>query len=283
MKTISWEFIWHWTAHLEIGWSDDSGTVQIRISVIYLINLRIENGVYEFELWWFVSWNWFVIMVSEQEIPDERVPCQFCNRKFSPSSLLKHAVVCEKTSHKKRKTFDSAKQRIQGTELAEFLPAAVPKKNETSSNQQPKEKPIPVTRRVVDTTHNVPSRKHSSKVASPFTKSSNYERCPYCDRSFGPKAFDRHIEWCKEQSIRINSKSTATQEAKERLEARIKVCSSDIETCQNFWFMKFRWWPTVWCENRFSNALFLPQTMGLVRKFSDVWSRFLDTWIHCLV
>lgn len=122
--------------------------------------------------------------------------------------------------HKKRRTFDSAKQRIQGTELAEFLPV-VTKKNDIMTSSQCKEKPsVPV--KIIDSVLHVPTRK-INKVTSPMSKSSNYEKCPYCDRSFGPKAFDRHIEWCKEQSIRINLKCSATQEAKERLEARIKV------------------------------------------------------------
>lgn len=39
-----------------------------------------------------------------------------------PQSLEKHTRICEQSTSKKRKPFDSAKQRIQGTELAEFRP-----------------------------------------------------------------------------------------------------------------------------------------------------------------
>jgi len=49
------------------------------------------------------------------------------------------------------------------------------------------------------------------------------DRCPHCERTFNPKAFDRHVEWCKEKAILNNIKSTNSQEtskAKERLEAR---------------------------------------------------------------
>lgn len=53
------------------------------------------------------------------------------------------------------------------------------------------------------------------------TLTQNYERCPSCDRHFGPKAFDRHVEWCKERKARIQH-SPANVLAKERLEARIK-------------------------------------------------------------
>lgn len=161
-------------------------------------------------------------MISEPDVSVERVSCQFCSRKFVPKSLAKHAIVCERTLYKKRKTFDSAKQRIRGTELAEFLPTVMTaKKSEAFTLPVPvKEKPA-IVQKFTNTAPHVPARK-SNKLTSP-NKSSNYERCPYCDRTFGPKAFDRHIEWCKEQSVRIESKSSATQEAKERLEARIKV------------------------------------------------------------
>lgn len=51
---------------------------------------------------------------------------------------------------------------------------------------------------------------------------SSNERCPSCDRQFGPKAFDRHVEWCKERKARIQKSPANLLIAKERLEARTK-------------------------------------------------------------
>lgn len=49
------------------------------------------------------------------------------------------------------------------------------------------------------------------------------EPCPYCERCFGVKAYDRHVEWCKEKSrLLCNQKNQTKNVAKERLEARIK-------------------------------------------------------------
>lgn len=53
------------------------------------------------------------------------------------------------------------------------------------------------------------------------------EQCPHCDRCFGLKAYDRHVEWCKEKALQAAIKqqaSTRTEEniAKARLEARTK-------------------------------------------------------------
>ena len=49
-------------------------------------------------------------------------PCQICNRSFIPSTLQKHKIICEKMATKKRKPFDSSRQRREGTDLADFLP-----------------------------------------------------------------------------------------------------------------------------------------------------------------
>lgn len=64
------------------------------------------------------------------------------------------------------------------------------------------------------------SAKRSS--ATTLNISSANERCPSCDRHFGPKAFDRHVEWCKERRTRIQKSPASVLIAKERLEARIK-------------------------------------------------------------
>lgn len=58
----------------------------------------------------------------EGDTSEVLLPCAICTRTFMPRSLEKHAKICERAAAKKRKPFDSAKQRIQGTDLAEFLP-----------------------------------------------------------------------------------------------------------------------------------------------------------------
>ncbi|KQS62381.1 uncharacterized protein Dere_GG22220, isoform D [Drosophila erecta] len=59
------------------------------------------------------------------------------------------------------------------------------------------------------------------------------DRCPHCERTFNPKAFDRHVEWCKEKAIQATMKSTNSQEtskAKERLEARKQYRPPNLKT-----------------------------------------------------
>lgn len=57
------------------------------------------------------------------------------------------------------------------------------------------------------------------------------ERCPYCERNFGLKAYDRHVEWCREKSKIAQIPQTTTPAvsvAKERLQARTKYKAPSI-------------------------------------------------------
>lgn len=46
--------------------------------------------------------------------PQPLLPCPVCSRTFVLLSLSKHVKICEKMAVKKRKTFDSSKQRREG-------------------------------------------------------------------------------------------------------------------------------------------------------------------------
>lgn len=57
-----------------------------------------------------------------------------CGRTFLPLPLKKHERICEKTSTKKRKPFDSLKQRVEGTDLADFHQKSYLKKPDACSS-----------------------------------------------------------------------------------------------------------------------------------------------------
>ncbi|XP_022227560.2 proteoglycan 4 isoform X4 [Drosophila obscura] len=64
-------------------------------------------------------------------------------------------------------------------------------------------------------------------------KSVASEHCPHCERNFNVKAFDRHVEWCKEKAIQATIKLTNPQEtskAKERLDARKQYRPPNLKT-----------------------------------------------------
>ncbi|XP_039484074.1 PHD finger protein rhinoceros isoform X4 [Drosophila santomea] len=216
-------------------------------------------------------------------------PCPCCSRTFGVNALRKHVVICEKAS-KKRKVFDSSRQRRDGTALSTYvlpknfgLPnaertAGIPSPPTTSREAtsvnaapEPVNSPQPVPRKsqteMVRSTARASMRKAASTLsansapeapavapaapavpagpaapAAPLVRERSLakrikapacDRCPHCERSFNPKAFDRHVEWCKEKAIQATMKSTNSQEtskAKERLEARKQYRPPNLKT-----------------------------------------------------
>lgn len=150
---------------------------------------------------------------------------------------------------KKRKPFDSFRQRREGTELATYLPSdyALPKNWPASSStsfsksntftagvtkQRPLLSQVNFDRKTHERTKQSP-QPSSSTTAKP-TKRTHLapvsERCPHCDRCFGIKAYDRHVEWCKEKSrLKNPNASNELNLAKGRLEARTKYKAPNLK------------------------------------------------------
>ncbi|XP_058981036.1 putative uncharacterized protein DDB_G0277255 isoform X3 [Musca domestica] len=79
------------------------------------------------------------------------------------------------------------------------------------------------------------SSERSLTRRGPIQSSVPSEQCPHCDRCFGLKAYDRHVEWCKEKALQDSIKkqaSSKTEEnaAKARLEARTKYKAPCLKT-----------------------------------------------------
>ncbi|XP_033252585.1 uncharacterized protein LOC117191952 isoform X1 [Drosophila miranda] len=212
--------------------------------------------------------------------PSDLTPCPCCSRTFNLNALRKHVVVCEKIS-KKRNTFDSSRQRREGTALSTYV---LPKNfglpnaekvsgvhNPTAGSRDPVGtgstiptesvgSPLPIRRNsqteLVRSTarasvrraggtatgtggaatspagdpNHVPARDRSPAKRIKGVAS---EHCPHCERNFNVKAFDRHVEWCKEKAIQATMKLTNTQEtskAKERLDARKQYRPPNLKT-----------------------------------------------------
>lgn len=150
---------------------------------------------------------------------------------------------------KKRKPFDSFRQRREGTDLANYLPVSygLPKhwsthgsdlrvmsKSNTFTAGVTKQRPLlsqidferkPERVKPQPVVKDISPAKPVKRNLGPVS-----ERCPHCDRSFGIKAFDRHVEWCKEKSrLKNPSSSTQLNVAKGRLEARTKYKAPNLK------------------------------------------------------
>ncbi|XP_041924816.1 zinc finger C2HC domain-containing protein 1A isoform X1 [Alosa sapidissima] len=146
----------------------------------------------------------------------------------------KHTPICQKAAAKRRKVFDSGRQRAEGTEISTVKPLK-PKSQSTSSTPksnkpEPPKKQSNWRRKHEDFIATIRAAKGLTQVMKdggplppppPPSYDPDYIQCPYCQRRFNESAADRHIKFCKEQSARIANKAKLPGgDAKGKLPAR---------------------------------------------------------------
>ncbi|XP_063386468.1 uncharacterized protein LOC134672466 isoform X8 [Cydia fagiglandana] len=164
-----------------------------------------------------------VPVAPEPSGPVRLIPCAVCARTFVPESLAKHVKICEKTAAKKRKTFDSSRQRREGlpaangvntgTDLEQYLP----KNFGLPENSPFLEKSPPNTAKAT------PKPKPQSIRTTIMKPSADLQKCPHCSRAFGMRAFERHVEWCADKAKILPAAPVQPPhitDAKQRLNAR---------------------------------------------------------------
>uniref|UniRef100_A0A8C3JRC5 Zinc finger C2HC domain-containing protein 1A n=1 Tax=Calidris pygmaea TaxID=425635 RepID=A0A8C3JRC5_9CHAR len=147
------------------------------------------------------------------------LPCKICGRTFFPAALKKHGPICQKTSAKKRKTFDSSRQRAEGTDIPTVKPLKPrPEPPKKPSNWRRKHEEFIATIRAAKGLN----LKDGGKLPPPPPPSydPDYIQCPYCQRRFNENAADRHINFCKEQAARITNKGKLAADTKGKLPTR---------------------------------------------------------------
>ncbi|XP_016047513.1 zinc finger C2HC domain-containing protein 1A isoform X2 [Erinaceus europaeus] len=145
----------------------------------------------------------------------ELLPCKICGRTFFPVALKKHGPICQKTATKKRKTFDSSRQRAEGTDIPTVKPLKPrPEPPKKPSNWRRKHEEFIATIRAAKGLDQ--ALKEGGKLPPPPPPSydPDYIQCPYCQRRFNENAADRHINFCKEQAARISNKSKFSADVK---------------------------------------------------------------------
>ncbi|XP_070570445.1 zinc finger C2HC domain-containing protein 1A-like isoform X2 [Ptychodera flava] len=136
----------------------------------------------------------------------EVIPCQVCGRNFNPESLVKHERICRKVqvNSRKRKTFDSGKQRAKGTEI--------PISKTVRPGQQPKPQPVKQTnwrqkhQDFINAVRSARGVSHAMKTGAPLppppppSVNPDFVECPTCNRRFNQKAAARHIPFCADRA-----------------------------------------------------------------------------------
>ncbi|KAJ8401490.1 hypothetical protein AAFF_G00384090 [Aldrovandia affinis] len=131
--------------------------------------------------------------------------------------------ICQKTTVKKRKVFDSSWQRAEGTEipLSRYLKSKNTIVHVDTAPSMEKRPELVMKKSNWRRTHEefiktIRSTKGLSQVMKvggplppPLPPSSNpdYIQCPFCQRRFNEAAAERHISFCKEQAARLHNKA----------------------------------------------------------------------------
>ncbi|KAF3703468.1 Zinc finger C2HC domain-containing protein 1A [Channa argus] len=155
---------------------------------------------------------------------EDLVQCNICKRSFLPKVLEKHTKICQKSAAKKRKVFDSSRQRAEGTDIPVLKPikpkAEPPKK---PSNWRKKHEDFISTIRAAKALTQVIKDGGPLPPPPPPTYDPDYIQCPHCQRRFNESAADRHIKFCQEQAARMPNKGKLVESKKPPVRTQYKA------------------------------------------------------------
>ncbi|XP_041670091.1 zinc finger C2HC domain-containing protein 1A [Cheilinus undulatus] len=147
---------------------------------------------------------------------EDLVQCSICQRSFFPKVLEKHIKICQKTANKRRKVFDSSRQRAEGTDIPTLKPIKPrSQSSSTTGKAEPPKKPSNWRKKHEDFISTIRAAKNIKQAIKdggplppppPPTYDPDYVQCPYCQRRFNENAADRHIKFCQEQAARMTNK-----------------------------------------------------------------------------
>ncbi|XP_023384100.1 zinc finger C2HC domain-containing protein 1B [Pteropus vampyrus] len=142
--------------------------------------------------WVTCSWNLETVKTTIKEI-------------INKTSLVseRHGPICRKLFNKKRKPFNSLKQRLQGTDIPTVrkAPQSKPQPVRKANWRQQHEDFINAIRSAKQCTLAIKEGRPLPPPPPP-TINPDYIQCPYCMRRFNENAANRHINFCKDQSSR---------------------------------------------------------------------------------
>ncbi|KAM8966467.1 zinc finger C2HC domain-containing protein 1A [Pelodytes ibericus] len=168
--------------------------------------------------------------VEENLSNEELRPCKICGRTFFPVTLKKHIVICQKAANKKRKIFDSSRQRAEGTEISTVKPVKPrPEPPKKQSNWRRKHDEFIATIRAARGINQTLKDGGELPPPPPPSYDPDYVQCPYCQRRFGENAADRHINFCKEQAARVTNKGKLGVDSKVKNIPRPQIKPSTIK------------------------------------------------------
>ncbi|XP_007894985.1 zinc finger C2HC domain-containing protein 1A [Callorhinchus milii] len=156
-------------------------------------------------------------------LQNDLVPCRICGRTFIAATRLKHEPICQKNTAKRRRAFDSSRQRAEGTDISTLKPLKPrPEPPKKPSNWRRKHEEFITTIRAAKGLTQVMKEGRPLPPPPPPSYNPDYIQCPYCQRRFSQSAADRHISFCKEQSARITKPKLAAVKGKPAAQTQFK-------------------------------------------------------------
>ncbi|XP_040524964.1 zinc finger C2HC domain-containing protein 1B [Gallus gallus] len=131
------------------------------------------------------------------------VPCRICGRQFAPDVLMRHEPICKKVFNKKRKPFNSFKQRLQGTDIG-TVKRQPPLKNQPVKKSNWRQHHADFINAIQSAKQVTKAMQEGRPLPPPPPPSINpdYIQCPFCLRRFNEAAAAKHIKFCEEQAAR---------------------------------------------------------------------------------
>jgi len=126
---------------------------------------------------------------------EDRVPCHVCGRLFAKERISTHENICMRTHNKKRRVFNSQKQRLKGTEIPIHI--------RQNYNPPPKKLINGRPKYVVEHEELVAAIRAARGIKVIQTKpsiSDDRVKCPHCNRKFGRDVAKKHISICSQNS-----------------------------------------------------------------------------------
>lgn len=148
-------------------------------------------------------------------------PCGNCGRKFNQDSLMRHEKICNST--KKRKVFNSSKQRTEGLEKVKTQTPSVQKTPKKKADWRRQHEEFVKTIRAARGVTN--ALKTGGELPPPPEPTINpdYIQCPHCERRFNESAAERHMNFCKEQKTRLPKASSDSKFSQKSEKQKIRT------------------------------------------------------------
>ena len=177
--------------------------------------------------------------LTADQMPEETSPtspCPHCGRNFNQEALSKHIKICEKVFLKKRKAFNTQKQRVNDPEQASLMKQGAMEEKRNPLLNQKKSGAIPkwklqsmAFRAICNPSKNpAPSQLMNNNNKTMGKKNNNmgnnmnmnnmmgngygmgmgggfvsnamaydYKHCEFCNRNYNEEAYNKHLNFCK--------------------------------------------------------------------------------------